>query len=297
MGANVRVRLNSGKAVELGPGDIIGRSRRAAMRINDPRVSEAHALVSLRGLTLRLLALRGRFAVHGAPVVDTELSNGLLIQLASDLTLTVEEIELKGMVLALQSAELERLIMPQVASVDARSGDPVLGFRHDADAVLWTDMDVMHVRVKGQPDLVLGPGDSFALGTRRYTIMCVDLDEVAIDATVADTGFQTPLVLKLRYDTVHVWRGGDALAIDGVPARILTELALIGVPAEWRTVAGLVWPNEDDDMVLRQKWDGGLARLRKRLRELGLRKDLLRTDGAGLVELFLRPEDRVEDST
>ena len=45
----------------------------------------------------------------------------------------------------------------------------------------------------------------------------------------------------------------------------------------------------------RKSWDRALARLRERLREAGLREDLVRPDGRGNVELFLRPGDQVVD--
>ena len=70
------VRLPDGSARELRPGDIIGRMRGAALCLDDPRISEAHALVSLRGSTLRLLALRGRMSVDGKPRSDAVLEPG-----------------------------------------------------------------------------------------------------------------------------------------------------------------------------------------------------------------------------
>ena len=39
----------------------------AALHLDDPRVSEAHAMVSIRGSELKLLALRGRFQIDGLP--------------------------------------------------------------------------------------------------------------------------------------------------------------------------------------------------------------------------------------
>lgn len=65
-----RFRLPDDRLVDAAPGDILGRLPTAAVRLNDPRISEAHALVSLRGRTLRLLALRGRFAVAGGVTSD-----------------------------------------------------------------------------------------------------------------------------------------------------------------------------------------------------------------------------------
>ena len=63
MRARVRLRLDSGEVRQLVSGDIIGRIWGAALRLDDPQISEAHALVSMRGTALKLLALRGRFVV------------------------------------------------------------------------------------------------------------------------------------------------------------------------------------------------------------------------------------------
>jgi hypothetical protein len=56
----VRLRLPDEQIVAAGPGAIIGRSHTAEVRIDDGRVSEVHAYVSLRASQLVLLALRGR---------------------------------------------------------------------------------------------------------------------------------------------------------------------------------------------------------------------------------------------
>jgi hypothetical protein len=62
-------------------------------------------------------------------------------------------------------------------------------------------------------------------------------------------------------------------------------------------MAGLLWDDESDEPVLRARWDQATSRIRKKLRAGRIRSDLLRSTGAGLVELWLGPEDRVEDRT
>ena len=49
MRASVRLRLPDGTIETLYAGDLIGRTWAAALRLDDPDVSEAHAMVSLRG--------------------------------------------------------------------------------------------------------------------------------------------------------------------------------------------------------------------------------------------------------
>lgn len=67
MHACVHLASADGQIHVLGHGDLIGRLWSAALCLSDPRVSEAHAMVSLREGQLRLLALRGLFAIDGKP--------------------------------------------------------------------------------------------------------------------------------------------------------------------------------------------------------------------------------------
>ena len=92
MRACVRLRGPDDRWFELVPGDVIGRLASAAMPLDDARVSEAHAMISLREGEIRLIALRGLFAVDGHPVSEVSLRPGLEILLAQDLAIEVVEI-------------------------------------------------------------------------------------------------------------------------------------------------------------------------------------------------------------
>lgn len=303
MRAHARFRYADGQLVELGPGDIIGRLPTAALRINDPRVSEAHALVSLRGGRLKLLALRGRFLIDGIPQSEVDLAPGLVVELARDLPLQVVAVVLPSVVLAIDGPGFARQLLPPVASIIARTSELVPGFSPDADATVWFDGEDFRARLRASPpdgeagDIVLQPESILTIDGRELRIVGVRLDSAGAPATQRDEPFDVPLVLTLRYESVHVARASDHMTIDGLPAMMLTELGQIGAPVEWRVVARELWPEEDDDHALRQRWDRGLARLRARLRECGLRADLVRLVGAGRVELYLHPHDRLHDAT
>lgn len=304
-----RLRLPSGQVVEARPGDFVGRLPSAAIRLNDPRISEAHALVSLRARTLKLLALRGRFAVSGVPLQEVVLEAGTVIQLAPDLALTVLEVTLPTSVLGLEGDLVPRQVLGPVTSLRVGSGTPEVlpGFHPDADALLWSGGDGFLLRLRGEAERRVDVGDRFALpipaggatgspGALGLRLVAVPLTSAEVDATQRDDLDQA-LTLVVRYDSVHVHRGKTVASIDGMPARVVTELAQIGVPVEWRTLARLLWPGEDDDAALRARFDRTMTRLRKRLVELGLRRDLVRTDGGGRFELLLGPDDRVRDET
>lgn len=91
------------RRVDLGPGDLIGRLPGAALQIADPRVSEAHAMVSLRGGELVLLALRRRFTLGGEPRTQVVREPGLELDLAEGVSLHCSEVTLPEAVLALRA--------------------------------------------------------------------------------------------------------------------------------------------------------------------------------------------------
>jgi hypothetical protein len=298
LGPLVTIEAPGGRVSRLRPGDFIGRMPTAALYLNDPRVSEAHAMVSLRSSRLRLISLRGRFSVAGRTLTEVALEPGLVIEIAEALTVTVRAVELPATVLALSGAQLDRLVPPPVASISAGPVLEVLpGFVRDAAAVIWSDGGAFYLRRPGQADECYGPGDELVVGEHRLVVVELELQASGANITAANPSTDDPLVLIIRYDTAHLWRGGEKIAIDGIPARILSELGSMGVPVEWRTLSGLLWPDESDARALRQRLDAALARLRKRLRDARIRPDLVRTDRAGNVELFLGPHDRVEDAT
>ena len=102
----------------------------------------------------------------------------------------------------------------------------------------------------------------------------------------------------MRYDTVHIHRdAAPTLTLDGIIARIVSDLATAGVPMGWQVLSAELWPGEADLAILRRNWDAALARLRKKLREARIRADLVRADRSGNFELFLARGDRVDDQT
>jgi len=292
----VRLRLPDDRLVDAVPGDLVGRMPTAAVRLNDPRISEAHALISLRGRHMRLLALRGRFAVLGTVTSDVVLTSGLVVQFAPGLDLVVVAVTLADSVIGFEGPRAARQILPPVASLYTATGAVVPGFAPDASALLWVSGRALHLRVLGRPDAALAPEDTFELDGGVYRT--VSIARANTLATERGGDLDAPLLIVLRFDSVHIHREGTVTAISGLPARLLTELGLIGVPVEWRTLARLLWPEEAaEDGALRSRFDRVLARLRQSLREAKTRPDLARTDGSGRLELLLGPRDRLKDET
>lgn len=299
MHAHARLRLPDGQVRLLFAGDVIGRGASVALRLSDPRISEAHAMLSLRGDSLRLLALRGRFTVGDDTSGDVELRRGQVLHLARDLTVDVLDVALPDAVLGLEGDGLIRQALAAVASL--RVGPPtelLPRFQPDADAAIWSEGDEWTLRLSGEEDRPLIAGDSFVVGGATFRAVMIPLGLAAQAGTSPLGAITAPLHLVVRYDTAHIHRTTEpALILDGLLARILSELASIAVPVSWESLARQLWPQEDDVVALRRKWDTNLTRLRRRLREAHIRTDLVRADGHGNFEIFLEPGDQVVDQT
>ncbi len=299
MRIHVRLRLPDASEVSLAPGDVIGRMARAALRIQDPRISEAHALVSLRGAELRLLALRGRLGVEGKPRTEVKLVPGVRVVLGAYLPLVVTEVSLPPEVPILSINSGAASIDVPLDGVFALHPSPpylVSGFDPQALATLWPGDEGAWVRPPDAPDRLLRAGERVRIGDLDVGLTLAASAVLDHGATLDGGRSDIALRLVLHYDTVHVHASdGSSVVIDGLAARLVCELAQLATPVAWSALAPTLWPGEDDLGVLRQRWDKTTSRLRKRLIEGRLRHDLVRASHAGLVELFLGPEDRVED--
>ncbi|MBX7196290.1 MAG: hypothetical protein K1X94_29830 [Sandaracinaceae bacterium] len=296
MHAYVRFRTPQGELVELGHGDLIGRLVSARLAIDDPRVSEAHAIVSLRRGELVLLSLRRMFSVRGKPESEAVLAPGMEIELAPDLTLLVEDVRRPDAVLAVESPTLGRRALPSLASLSA--GPPLtLGtrFEPEAQAHVWWNGDGWRARMGRGTTRSIAPGDTLRIGGEEVRFSMIALE----NSTTTRGGLDAPMRIVAWYDGVEIHRQGrPVVTLGGVGARIVSELVAVGGPAEWSVVAREVWKGDAlDPDELRHRWDVSLARLRTRLREAGIRADLLRSDGSGYVQIVPTPEDVVEDKT
>ncbi len=295
MHAWVRFRLPDGRTATLTPGELVGRTWSAALRVDDPHVSEAHALVSLRGEALVLLPLRRRLYVDNRPVDAVTLTGGQRIRLAPHIELVVEELAVPDHVLALEGDGLPAQALGGTCSL-VLLPQPGLepGLLDRASAVFWPNDGRWRMRVAGGEDADLDEGTSFQVDGRRFRGVRMALASAGQTPTRVD-GYG-PVRIVAQYDTVHIHRGnGPPLVLTGQMARLVSELVAVGNALAWEEVAGALWPQLGDRDVLRKRWDVLLVRLRERLRDGGVRPDLVQSTRSGLVELVRQEGDTVED--
>jgi len=297
MHASVTFRTSDGELHRLEHGAIIGRLWSAALQLDDSRISEAHAMVSLRGSALKLLSLRGLFAVDGKPQKEVTLRPGLTLFFARGVSVEVTEVTLPVQVMALEGDGLPRQVLSGVCSlVDGPTPQIVAKTAAQASAVFWSTGDGWRVRVgQGAPE-PLTPDWTLPTRAGRVWATAMPLSAAGHSATVAIGRVAAPLKLELHYDMVHIHRDGQpTVSLNGNTARILSEVGSVGTAIAWDQVATAIWSDTDDEHLLRRRWDSLLARLRRKLREEDIRPELIKTDGAGNIALVLNPTDELVD--
>lgn len=297
---SVHLRLPDDTVTALAPGDIIGRMAAAALVLDDPRVSEGHALVSLRGAELQLLALRGMFAVDGRPASKVVLARGQRLSFADGLDLWVDAVQLPDVLAAVEGDGLPRQVL--AGSTSLFPGPPprvVPGSAPDAAAWIWSSGPRWRLRVGADSTARdLAPGDRFEVGGRSFQMTTVRVERAGVEPTVARGRVGEPLRMVAGWDTFRIEQEGrPPVIIGGLAARLLSLLAEVEVAMSWEGLARELWPAEPDRDNLRRRLDVTLSRLRTRLRSSGIRTDLVRSTGAGHLELVRYPGDAVVDQT
>lgn len=277
------------------PGDLIGRSPAAALDLDDPRVSEVHAYVSLRGGELVLFGLRGRLGVGGEIVRRVVLRRGLRVQLARDLELEVVRVNLPDRVLALEGTGLARQALEGTCSLVF---DPlpsvVPGFVSGAALHLWTHDGDWRARTRGGAAVPVTETARWTFGECEVRALWVDVRATGSTPTEAAGRLRAPLVLRARYDSVQIERDDEvALVVSGRGAQLLSELVAFDGPVRWQTLAAEIWGHDAEPHTLRGKLDVTVRRLRRKLAAAELPPDLVFSDGTGQYQLVLGPSDQV----
>ncbi len=290
--AYVGLRLPSGTVVRAAHGAIVGRLASCAVQVDDPGISEAHALVSLRAGAFRMLSLRGQLVVNGAVVKEARLAPNVEVQLTPHVAVRVTRVELPRVVLAIEGPGVPRQALATSCAIITRPRPALVpGFHEAAQCWIWSNGIEWMLRISGSPDRPLRDGEQLDIDGVAFSTSLMALDIAGGAVTIAPTLELEPLVITARFDLVHIARSDAAVVtIAGRPARIVSELAAMGGCAPWEVLAAEIWPAESR-AKLRKRLDVNLARLRRKLRSHRIRPDLISPRGNGTFELVLHARD------
>lgn len=296
--------------VRLPAGGLVGRAAYALMRIPHASVSEAHALLTVRDQELRLQALRGSLQIGGRSYQEVPLRDGLEIHLSDEVMLTVMAAVVPRLSLALLSGgsicSIPRLPCSVLLAKDSAELSPdgevgefilVHGRVPSAPVIIYEDSAGLWSQFPDQPPTQVQLPREWNIGGHKIRLVTIPLH---LTPNTAGGIRRTSLRIKVRFDTVHILpeSAHEPTVITGIPARIISEVALLGNgPVNWEVVAREIWSRDEDRLPLRDKWDKALQRLRRSLRLARIREDLIRIDRHGNVETLLYPNDTVNIET
>lgn len=281
--------------VAVGHGGIVGRLPSAALWLDDGRVSEAHAMVSLRGTSLRLMGLRGRFSVNGAVVGEVALRPGLRVGLAEGVDVVCVQVDVPSHVLGLAIGSADASPIVPTGTTSLVGGSPIrvrAGVHRDAAVVIWSSGMGWRARIGAADPVDVAAGTHFDVGGAPVHVVDVPVENAATPATATTLRPQLTLVVAPAGVSVAV-EGAPPVFVGGTGGRLLGALAAADGPLAWREVAARVWVDDrSSEASLRQRFDTTLSRLRARLRGLGV-PALVRLDRAGSARLDLHRRDVV----
>lgn len=296
---HVIVSANDREGVVLHAGDIVGRVPSAALLLDDPRVSEAHAMLTMRRGRFVLLSLRRLLEVDGKPVRDVELRAGQRVGLSDDTALRVDSIFMPRRALAVEARGLGTRRLGPVASL-AGGKPPAVWARFEprADAHVWSLAGTWRMRVGDGSVTTVATGDEVELSGTRFRFIEIDTAAAGIRSTQGAGGRLAPFRLVTFFDGIEIHREAHpVMTLGGIGARIVSELAAFGGPIPWNIVAREVWPDHagSPERDLRHRWDAAVSRLRRKLDDAGVRSDLVQADRNGCFQLVLHAGDELED--
>lgn len=286
------------RSVTLGPGALIGRANTATLYIDDPRVSEAHAMVSLRDHCLKLISLRGRFRHQGKVMHEIQLVPEMRLELAEGVEVVCEEVHLPSSVVGLTiwPGPLQ-VPLSGTTTIHVKGSDASIrrGYDPTGDLIVWSTGQRWSAKVKGQQRRTLTSGDLISL--EHVRIQVVDMPLADLDKGQTRSHLRAGALLKCTAHQVIITPDvGASHVISGIPGRILSSVLRRGNAAQWTQIVSDVWP--DDRSIpssLRRRFDAGLRRLRDSMQVVFPGSDdMLMLDGAGVLILQLGKDDRVE---
>ncbi|MBX2804235.1 MAG: hypothetical protein KTR31_41625, partial [Myxococcales bacterium] len=278
----VRVYAGSGKIADMLRSDFFGQSAPNSVERDTWAVG------------FQLLALRGSLWLGTAEEHTVDLDEGVTVHLAPGLAVEVVERTLPDVVVAARiDGGSSQFLWADVYSVmPNRRAELVPGYQAHAAGWLSPSAGQWQFQPAGRAPAPFRPGDVWELGEGH------SLEAVAVPTQDAHLQITQSAVEQLtvlgRTDTAHLHRQGRSpLVLTGLQARMITELGLIGTSVDWRVLAQGLWPTDLEPD--RDKYDQLTRRLRIKLRDHGIRTDLVRPTNTGMVELYLHRMDRFVD--
>lgn len=291
----VDLRLPDGRTLRAHPGAILGRLATSAARIDDPRLHEAHALLSHRGEKLWLIALMTRFIVDGRREREVALRPGVRVWLLDDFPVDVERVALPRQLWALEARgpRAEAWVRLGALNLDEHytvTPEPGLATGELAHALwhLWSNGVGWTLRAPGRSPVSLTAGKVWEHDGWQLRAVQVDAPASSTPATLVDGQIYLPFDVEIEGERVTIRpEGQPAFTLTGHSAYILRALSAAGGDGwvDWTSLAEARWRSVRKWEQLANLWYKALSRLRDKLQEHQIDPAWVASDGDRRVRL------------
>lgn len=271
MSVSVLLKVFPGEAIVRAlPGQVVGRGMFAAVPVPHARVSEAHAVLSLRS-SLLLLGARGDLSVDGQVVRRVELRAGQVIALLPDLAARLEvlRVDQAPEFLGLSVDGGAPVAIPPIEEGYALlDGKPVAAKTRPAR--FWSAGEDWYVLPDGEDPSALEVGAEWQV--EGHTVqLCNLLPPKLVSTETLAPNMPVYSTLKAVKDAVG-YRvdayGTDGQVFDllgGQPGNILGQLLTSVGPRPWTEIAAPMWEAQADknSRLLQNNFDTNLRLARQ----------------------------------
>lgn len=270
---HITIEYNGNQHI-LYPGSIIGRLAKADLRIDDPRISEAHALISLRGNSLKMLALRGSLTIKERIRGETVLDKDMEIKLTDEHVLKVVSVHLPEYVLTVQYQDETISLTETEMSIHINPLRFEKNILSTAVFWVWQSGEAWWYQRVGSPE----------------TKQPIPLETTTIDTftfsfcKLIDSGFHTesnklrpPLKMAISTDVTQITFNNRFAVFTGRQHDVIKALADLtikqNIPAVSKdTLTETLWPNYKTQD---KNWHMANRRLKEAFKEAGLPQNLI----------------------
>lgn len=306
---HVVLRLPDGRQVYVPPGSVIGRLVTSAVPINDPRISEAHVLVTHRGDSMWMISLQPQpIKVLGERSHrSVKLETGQRLSLAEGYVMEVMAVVTPDHLPQAQYRKAGESVWHLLGNLDGHEHYSVMpgplwaaGPQAGALFRLACGVDSWVLFSPEGDTIPIEDLDIWSAGEWEFRFLWRPVEQAGIAKTMAKGHLVLDYSIESDENVVRIipLEGSlqqEPLTFVGQHRLLLLALLREPTPRRWQVLGAEVWDDwgKLDRTARERRWNPAIHRLRKRLAEHALDPDLIYRDEECPGRYGIRPGSEI----
>lgn len=306
----VTLRLPDGRQVYVPPGTVMGRLVTSAVPIDDPRISEAHVLVTHRGGSMWMMGLQQQAlrVVGDRSRSHVRLVAGQRLSLAEGYVVEVMAVVTPDHLPQAQYRRRGEIEWHQLGNLDGHEYYSIMsgplwvaGQREGAMCHLACGVDSWVLFTQEQDSISIEDLEIWEAGDWQFRFLWLPVDQAGTAKTIARHQHSLDYRIEVGETFVRITpieddRDLEPLIFVGQPRLLLMALMRETTSRRWQVLGAEIWEDwgELDRKARERRWNPAIHRLRKRLAEYALDPDIVYRDEACPGRYGIRPGREAE---